>query len=160
MRMKPQFLAVIVDLYFPPFSLKTMFVRPRGPSIVMSASPLCTTGLCRRCSTKQPHWNAANAPPLWHETHFIDTYFSTPWSTIRCIWVALASGWYSTMNLYIPFHKYTDAHSLSFLTPLNVSRNKALCCIEWEWSQLYHLLREYIESGLCLCLLIVKSKRL
>lgn len=85
MTTKSHFLAVIADMRFPPLSLKIMFVRLRGPPIVLSASPLCMTALCRRCSTKQPHWNAANAPPLWHETHFIDTYFSTPLSTIRCI---------------------------------------------------------------------------
>lgn len=83
MTMKLNFLAVIVDVYFPPLSLKTWFVRPRGLLIVLSASPLCMTVLCLRCSTKQPHWNAANASPLWHKAHFIDTYFSPPLSTIR-----------------------------------------------------------------------------
>lgn len=70
MTMKLHFLAVIVDVYFPLLSLKIMFVTPRGLPIVLSASPLCMTALCRRCSTKQPHWNAANASPLWHKTHF------------------------------------------------------------------------------------------
>lgn len=60
MRMELHSLAVIVDVYFPPLSLKIRFVRPSGLPIVLSASPLCMSAPCRRCSTKQPHWNAAN----------------------------------------------------------------------------------------------------
>lgn len=75
MRMELHLVAVIVHVYSPPLSPKISFVGPGGLPIVLSASPLCMTALCRRCSAKRPHWHAANASPLWHKTRFIDTLF-------------------------------------------------------------------------------------
>lgn len=141
MRMELHFAAVIVDVDFPPLSLKIRFARPRGLPIVLSASPLCMTALCRRCSTKQPHWNAANAPPLWHKKHFIDTLFlhSSEYNQ------RYLSGLGSWLIQWLYTHKYTDAHRILSSTPLNVAREKALCCIgmkvavscieriHWKW---------------------------
>lgn len=75
-RMKLHFAAVIVYVYLSPLSLKIRSVRPRGLPIVLSASPLCMTALSLRCLTKQHHWNAGDASPLWHKARFIDTPFS------------------------------------------------------------------------------------
>lgn len=141
MRMELHFAAVIVDVDFPPLSLKIRFARPRGLPIVLSASPLCMTALCRRCSTKQPHWNAANAPPLWHKKHFIDTLFlhSSEYNQ------RYLSGLGSWLIQWLYTHKYTDAHRILSSTPLKAAREKALCCIgmkvavscieriHWKW---------------------------
>lgn len=161
MRMELYFVAVIVDVDFPPLSLKIRFAGPRGLPIVLSASPLCMTALCRRCSTKQPHWNAVNAPPLWHKKHFIDTLFlhSSEYNQ------RYLSGLGSWLIQWLYTHKYTDAHRILSSTPLNVAREKALCyigmkvavsCIEriqWKWVVFMSLLwNEKGSNGVFWCL--------